>query len=214
MGTTHRPRAVIKYGNKSNFPLLLSLLMGIYNKMLANQALYASPPITLAQFLDQLNAFSATIQEVKDRNPLGTTHRATARATALTSAGLLVMFVQSLADAATPEQAVLLIESAGMKVAGVSAYVRPLMKLALTSVSGVVVIHASASQLSKARRAKTYGWSFSVDGGKTWTVATSTPVANTTITGLPPLTTVGFRVMVSDSRTVGAWSQMTSIFVH
>jgi hypothetical protein len=213
MGTVLRPRAVIKYGNKCNYPLLLALLMGIYNKMLANQSLYASPPITLAQFLAQLNAFSAAIQEVKDKSPLGTSHRATTRTTALTSAGLLVMFVQSLADAATPEQAVLLIESAGMKVAGVSTYVRPLMKLKLNGVSGEVVIKVAAGQLSKSQRAKTYAWSYSLDG-KTWIMATSTPIASTTITGLPPLTVVGFRVMVSDSRTVGEWSQVTSIFVH
>jgi hypothetical protein len=169
MTAVHRPRAVIKYGNKSNFPLLLSLLMGIYNKMLANQTLYPSPPITLSKFLDHLNAFSSSIQEVKDRNPLGTTHRATARTAVLTSAGLLVMFVQSLADATTPDQAVVLIESAGMKVAGVSAYVRPLMRLKLTGVSGVVVIRASAGQLSKSKRAKTYAWSY------TWTLTKTDP---------------------------------------
>jgi len=67
--------------------------------------------------------------------------------------------------------------------------------------------------ISKSKRAKTYAWSYSV-GGKTWIMATSTPIASTTITGLPPLTLVGFRVIVSDSLTVGQWSQVTSIFVH
>jgi hypothetical protein len=214
MAVVHRARAVIKYGDKNNYPVLIPLLMGIYTKMLANQGLYPSPPVTLSQYLDEVTALAGAQQRVKERDPLAPGIRATARRTALTSAGLLVMFVQSLADAATPDQAVLLIESAGLQVARVPYHVRPLMRLRLTGVSGEVVIKASAGQLSKSTRARTYGWSYTVDGGRTWIRWTSTPIAETTITGLPPLTECGFRVMVSDSRSVGGWSPVTSIFVH
>jgi hypothetical protein len=41
-----------------------------------------------------------------------------------------------------------------------------------------------------------------------------TPVAHTSISGLPTMTEVGFHVVVKDATGTSAWSQTVTIFVH
>jgi hypothetical protein len=209
-----RLRAVVKYGNKYNVTPLLVLLMAIHDKMLANASTFPNPTVSLAAYLDQLNAAAAQNAATKNRIPGAKTQRTAAVALALGMTEQLVKYVQSLADKASPpEQAAVIIESAGMKVAGSSTYVRPIIKVKQLQ-SGNVKLTAAASQLSTAKRSKIYGWQYSLDGGKTWVSVASTSVANTVIGGLPPQSSVAFRVMVTTTKVVGEWSQSIVAFVH
>jgi hypothetical protein len=60
----------------------------------------------------------------------------------------------------------------------------------------------------------TFHWEYSLDGGKTWIAVLATPVPETTITGLPPLATVSFRVSVTTKKVTSAYCQPVSIIVH
>jgi hypothetical protein len=211
--TPRRLRAVVKYGNKYNVTPLLTILMAIYNKMLANPTLYPSPTVALATYLDQLNAAAAANASTKAKNPGAKTVRTAAVDLAIGTTELLVKYVQSLADKANPEQAAVIIETAGMKVAATSTYVRPIIAVKQLQ-SGSVQLRAAASQLSKAKRSKIYGWQYSLDGGKTWVSVVNTSVANTIVSGLPAQSSVTFRVMVTTTLAVGEWSQSITAFVH
>ena len=61
-------------------------------------------------------------------------------------------------------------------------------------------------------RAHPYFFSSSLDG-KSWTSLPSTPLADTEMTGLTPMTTYYFRVSVTISRVAGEWSQATSVML-
>jgi hypothetical protein len=77
------------------------------------------------------------------------------------------------------------------------------------------VAKANASLLKQGRRrATTYNWRYTADGGKTWVVAPSTPVAHTTFTGLAPLTVYGVQVCITDATGTTAWSDTATIVVH
>ena len=208
-----RLRAVVKYGNKYQVTPLLVLLMAIHDKMLANPTMYPSPTVPLSKYLDQINAIVTANTSAKAKNPGAKTIRTAAVDVAIGTTELLVKYVQSLADLATTEQAAVIIESAGMKVALTPTYVRPIIKVKQLQ-SGSVQLKAAASQLSKSKRAKTYAWSYSLDGGKTWVSVANTPVANTIVSGLPAQSAVSFRVMVTTTLAVGDWSQNITAIVH
>ncbi len=209
-----RARAVLKYGSKLKFLAILTLARAIYAKMSSNAAAYPSPSPTLAALLAAITALSNAQDAVAQRQPGAVTVRAAARDSLLTILEGLRVFVQTLADSATPEQSAVLIDGAGMKVAAVTPRARPVLGLKLGVAQGTVLLVAAASLLSKSKRMKTYGWEFSIDGQKTWQAAPSTPIARTTIAGLPSLTTVAFRVNVTDAVSVTEWSQAVTTLVH
>ena len=81
--------------------------------------------------------------------------------------------------------------------------------------SGTVLIEATTLLLDSTTRRKMYNWEFTTDGGATYSPMPSTPIAKTSISGLTPLTTVGFRVSVTVGKQPrGEWSQMVSILVR
>ena len=75
---------------------------------------------------------------------------------------------------------------------------------------------ANASILVGGRRSKfvTFHWQWSIDGGKTWTDAGSTPLADTLVPNLTLMTPYQFRVAATVSRSTGAWSQPVGLLVH
>jgi hypothetical protein len=60
----------------------------------------------------------------------------------------------------------------------------------------------------------TFNWEYSLDGQKTWVAVLGTPMPATTITGLPALATVSFRVSVTMKKETGAYCQPVSTIVH
>ncbi len=65
------------------------------------------------------------------------------------------------------------------------------------------------------QRKRFFNWQSTGDGGKTFVTLPSTPKSKTTVANLPPLTTYGFRVCVTNSDGVmGEWSQIVSFLVH
>ncbi len=81
---------------------------------------------------------------------------------------------------------------------------------------GSVNLEANAGALlgADAGRKHFFSWGYTTDG-KTFISIPSTPDARTTVAGLTPLTTVGFRVAVTVSKTpMSAWSQVVELLVQ
>ena len=213
MTTAHKHRAVLKYGSKHNFALILMLAKAIYAKMSAS-ATFVSALALLATLDTLTTAFSKAQDAVNNRIPKASGVRNAARDKLLTNLKELLTLVQGLADAATPEEAVVIIEAAGMTVAAIPTHSKPILSANLGVLAGVVLLVANARLLNKSKRSKSYGWEYTLDGGKTWISAPSTGVAHTSISGLPPLTMCGFRVNVTDMLSVSEWTQVVSILVH
>jgi hypothetical protein len=115
-------------------------------------------------------------------------------------------YVQQLASA-TPAQAQIIAESAAMTLRKTGA--RHKSDLAVTqTVSGAVKVVAKS-----VLGARSHEWQLSTDGGKTWTNATPSAQATTTITGLQPGVLTMFRQRVITKTGPSDWSQPISTLV-
>jgi hypothetical protein len=127
-------------------------------------------------------------------------------------------YVQSLCDA-SPARGLSLIENAGLVAITRSIYTKPLLALTLGAQPGTVNCVANLSLLlsmgtTKRHQQRCLLWQYTLDGGKTFVSAGSTPGCKTVLSGLPSLTIVGVRVCLQTMRGVGAWSQVVTIVVH
>jgi hypothetical protein len=124
-------------------------------------------------------------------------------------------YVQTLCDS-DPSHAAAIAEGAGLFVALTPTRVLPVLVARNAAQSGAVDLSANASALiDKPGKKKTFfNWQWTTDGGATFHDAEPTVNPRTTLGNLTPLTTVGFRVAVSDRRGRGPWSQVVSILVR
>jgi hypothetical protein len=216
MTTASRPRASLGVGKK-DIPGVLSRSQSMYEYMLLNVAMFASPPVTMVAFLALITALAAAQQTATTTRTKGTaTLRNSKRDPLWTAMGSLLSYAQVLADALTAENAITLIEAAGLVVAGIPARSKAVLTAELLPASGTVYLVANRSVLvGKARAGKqvTFNWQWSTDG-KTWTTASATPYASTEIPGLTLMTTYSFRVSVTIANVADAWSQAVTIVVH
>jgi len=101
-----------------------------------------------------------------------------------------------------------------MKAAASGVRAKPIVAAKRAVTPGVVNLFANARLLSTSKRKKTYTWQSTLDG-QTFSSAGTTAYARTTVTGLPLLTTVGFRVRVTvGNDEPGPWTQVVSILVY
>jgi hypothetical protein len=217
VSTASTPRA--SFGTtKKNILAVLVRAQAMYSAILANAAMFASPPIAMAAFLALINALTTAQQAVTATKAKGmATLRNTKRDALWTAMGSLKSYVQGLADGMTAEGAASLIEAAGLLLAKTQSHHKAILTATLTTTPGTVHLVANASALGgKAVHSKkvAFNWQWSSDGGKTWNDAHSTPYANTDLPGLTLMTTYGFRVSVTIAKVAGPWSQAVSLLVH
>ncbi|MFT3766609.1 MAG: fibronectin type III domain-containing protein [Minicystis sp.] len=120
----------------------------------------------------------------------------------------LKAYVQAVANQ-EPEKAAAIIQSAGMAPKRASSRAKPFLAAAMGTAAGEVILRAKA-----ARGRVAYHWEVSSDGGRSWTSAGTTTVANTTVQGLAMSTTYLFRVRTTIARATGDWSQSIAFTVH
>ena len=95
------------------------------------------------------------------------------------------------------------------------AYQKALLAAKSVLPSGTVQLDANAKLLDGTNRRKTFNWRMTLDGEKTFIGLPSTPVGQTLVSGLTPLTTVGFQVSITlHKQPPGPWSQTISILVR
>jgi hypothetical protein len=123
-------------------------------------------------------------------------------------------YVQALGNA-SPDQAVALIEAAGLSVAATAVRNQAILKVKPGIPSGTVDLDANATALAGKSGKKTcFNWQWTADGGATFTSAPTTPHAKTRVANLPPLTRVGFRVSTSTIDGPDEWSQIVTTLIH
>ena len=124
-------------------------------------------------------------------------------------------YVKTLCDA-SPEEASVIIQSAGLVCSGARVYSKPALKVAHGAAPCTVDLVAATGALlgGRSSKNKVFHWQWTADGGRTFTDAPATPTGKTTIANLPPLTVLGFRSKVTTTATSGAWSPVVSIVVH
>ena len=125
--------------------------------------------------------------------------------------------VQTIADACpTVDQAVSTIQEAGLVVALVPQHIKAILAAKQATPGSNVTLEANATALGvTGRKRSCFNWQLTSDGGKTYVSLPSTPTATTSVAGLTPLLTYGFRVSVtSSSGAAGAWSQTMAFLVH
>ena len=120
----------------------------------------------------------------------------------------LRVYVQSIARA-NPEYGHSIIESAGMDVKKTRGPGPRIFRAELRGVSGSVYL-----EVPQAGNRASYQWQYSVDGGVTWVRLPDTNTADTTVTGLKPVSTVHFRYRTVVKNVTGNWSDKISIIVR
>jgi hypothetical protein len=212
--TPTKPRANLGV-KKTNIARLLAHSKIIYNAiLLALATLFLSPPITMPALLVLIEALDVAEQNAATRTKGLAAVRNGKRDTLWTALMTLRVYVQSIADIALPENAIALIEAAGMVVGRVPIRVKAILAAKLAPAgSGIVHLVANATVLvGKTAKKRMFNWQWSLDG-KSWNSAPSTPFASTLIAGLTLGTTYWFRVSVTIAKTEGEWSQPVTLQV-
>jgi hypothetical protein len=127
-----------------------------------------------------------------------------------------LLYIQSVADSGTPDQSVATLHAGGVEVADIALHDKAILAVKPGPTPGSVSLEANAGALlgDDIKRKHFFNWEYTLDG-KTFIAMPSTPRAKTTLAGLTPVTTVGFRVAVTiSSGVMGPWSQVVSVLVQ
>jgi hypothetical protein len=181
---------------------------------LAHAGSYAGAPVDANTYKGQVATLTSWHAQTRDRIPGAAAQRDAALATVATSTEMLRAFVEQLCNA-SPEAAATLAQGMGMYLSSRAPRAKVPLRAKQGSQPGTVVLYASVALLVIGRGSRFWSWQSSVDGGKTWLSAPSTPDAKTTITGLPVLTEVLFRACVTETKTgQGPWTAPIPFLVH
>ena len=201
---------------KKQVPPLLAGGKEIWNGMSNHQAIFTAPNPTLSVLQTQIQALDTAQQNAATRGKGLAALRNQSAEVLYISLQLELVYVRSLCIA-SPEQALSIIQAAGMKVAGIATHPKPVLGAVLGSTPQSVILRANVTALvgkSVARSKRLFfNWSRTEDGGKTFLAMPSTPLARTTMTGLAPLIVHGFRVSVTTPSGTTPWTDMVTILV-
>jgi len=215
MNRLHRIRPSLNIDPEST----TSVLEGghaVANGMGKDTVLYAVPVPSLVILMAQITKTDVAQQAAVGGGKIANAKRNVERALLFGMLETECAYVQTLCDAAAGrDQAVAVVLGAGMAVAGVPQRKDPTLKVMAGAVSGSVNLDANATELleGKLGRRAFFNWQSTLDGGKTFHDAPSTPDGLTTIGNLPPLTMVGFRVCVTTRKGTGDWSPIVTVLV-
>ena len=215
MATMHRARAVLKV-NRRKTVSVTGRASAMCSGIGGNPSLFAAPNPPVSAVEDQ-------IVVVGKAEIVAATRAKGAAAARNVQRNILVgmleawrTFVQGVTDSVPADQAVSTIEAAGLTVALVAQRIKAILAVTQGPEAGTVALDAYAAALTGRSQKKTFfNWQSTADDGSTFVSLPPTPKSKTTVSGLTPLTTYGFRVCVTSSDgTAGAWSQVVSFLVH
>ena len=197
---------------KRNYPHLLARAWAIYNAFLAKPALFVT--INVALLLTKIQALD-TAQKAIATKALGTIPARNLAAAALTtSLETARALVQELVDA-KPDQATFIIESAAMLSSTVRTFTKAILAATQAQPGGLVHLVANVGVLTADIKGRVFfNWEYSIDGGKTWIAAPSTPHGDTSLAGLTPMVTYSFRTCVTARNNTTPWSQAVTLLVR
>lgn len=217
MSLMRRARAILDI-DKDNTGEVLGKAKGMLGGIGGHPNLFASPNPPLSVIKDQVVVVDAAQVLASTRAKGTATARNVQRGILVGMLETEVTYVQGVADhSATPEEAAATIEAAALKVAPVAQRTKALLTVSQGPTAGSVHLDAFAKLLVGKHQAKKtfFNWQYTADGGLTYITLSSTPKSKTTLEGLTPLHTYGFRVSLTNpDGIVEAWSQVVTFLVH
>jgi len=174
---------------------------------MTDNAHFPTPNPTLAVLQADITALNSAESAVLARTKGAVEDRNVKLAVLRTGLETMKTYVQSVADAATPSNAALIIESAGMGVRKITLHDKPVLGVKQGTVSGTVTLSAKAAGHRAA-----YAWQYSTDQ-KTWTSLPQTLQAKTSMSGLTAGTTYYFRFQALIMTGEQDWSPIASLLV-
>jgi hypothetical protein len=202
--STHRTLASLKLPTKS--AALTAYAQQIVTAMTGNPA-FPSPTPTLATLTAATSEFQAAESATLTRTKGAAATRNEKRTALIQLLEQLRTYVQTQADASV-ENGPSIVLGAGMAVRKTPVHDPRVFAAKSGAVSGSVNLVAPAA----ARRAS-YGWEYSIDGGKTWVTLPSTLQAKTSVSSLQAGTTVQFKYRSITKTGEGDWSPSFSLLV-
>jgi hypothetical protein len=215
MATAHRIRLTIGL-DKDKMPSFIPDSKVVQGKLAGAAASYPGLPISPAALLVQIG--NVETAHLATKTARGLIPARTAQVDILWgSFESDCTYCEGICNAAaTPAQGLALAEASGFHVVEVGGIVKAIIEITVEVGAGTVHLKANASQLhglsNKRSAAKTYLWRHILGG--TTVADDPTPIASTTITGLPLGQTVGFQVAAKDSAGAGTWSVVITAFIH
>lgn len=200
-------RTVVSLQLPEVVPLLITYVLGILKAMTGNPA-FASPTPPLSAITSAVDDLQVAETVALTRAVGAAAARNEKRAALVSLLELLAAYVQFVADA-TPENAVSIIESAGLAIKKATVRAARVFAAKSASVSGSVKLTAPT-----AGDRASYLWQNSTDAGKTWGDPLPTLQARATFTGLPFAVVVLFRYRSVVKGGASDWSAPISLLVR
>jgi hypothetical protein len=200
---------------KTNAPGVLARATIMQAAILAAIAMFASPPVTMAAFLLLIEA-AASAQSASATKTKGLAAIRNTKIVALwTAMQTLKTYVQGLCDSTDAVSALALIHGAGLVVGKAGKATKLLLAATFIPATGVVHLAVNATLLigKRSKKKTTFAWSWSTDGGKTWSAGVTTGYTTAEVPNLPPAAYL-FRVCATVGKVVGEWSQPVTLTIH
>ena len=179
---------------------LLVFSQNVHDKMAAASGLLPTPSPALAVLQTSIDTLAAKEALVKGKVPGAVIDRNSALRSLKVALNNERAYVELVANA-DPANAAKIADAAGMALHKSRARTKAPLAAKAGTTSGVVHLVALHAKGAKANE-----WQYSLDAGKTWIDVPSTTAAKTTVSNLPPATTVQFRQRAVTKAGVSEWS--------
>ncbi|MBP7497717.1 MAG: hypothetical protein KA792_08655 [Bacteroidales bacterium] len=203
-----RPLVVLNINKLRKIGNFILKMRGIYANMSLHPDLYPSPPFSLNDFLDNIEALVAAEAEVSTRIRGKVEHRNQAYDLVMDNVHNLLNYVQNLSDNASSfEESIRLIISSGFDLKKTTAAVKSNLQVKNIIPSGTVKLTAKA-----VAGAGSYEWQKSNDGIN-WSELPGTLKATTKVEGLTIGSRVYFRCRAVLRIGNSDWTQAVSLII-
>ena len=200
---------------RDNVPGVLARAGIMETAIVLAASLFPSLPITMAAFLLLIQA-AATAQSAAATRTKGLASLRDTKVDALwTAMQALKTYVGGLASGLDATSAASLIEAAGLLVAQTARRTKLLLSATYVPSTGLVHVSVNATLLLGKRSSKktTFTYSWSADGGKTWSAGVTTGYTTLDVPGLPA-GTYQFRVSATVGKVPGEPTQAVTLTIH
>jgi hypothetical protein len=214
MSTPVKPKA--KFGTlRINIPGVLSRAGIMEAAILLAIAMFPALPISMPAFLLLLQAATAAQLAAATRAKGLATVRDTKVDDLWDAMQTLRIYVQGLANNLDPVSGAALIQSAGLLVGKTGGYVKALLAATFVPATGIVHLAVNAKMLLGAATKKktTFTWSWSTDGGKTWSAGVTTGYTSLDVPGFLA-GSYQFRVFATVGKVPGEPCQPVNLTIH
>jgi hypothetical protein len=214
MSTPSKPKPSLGVA-RSNVPGVLARAGIMEAAIQQSPAMFPALPIPMAAFLPLIQAAAAAQSAAATRTNGLAALRDTKVDALWTAMQSLKTYVGGLASTLDATSAASLIQAAGLLVAQAPTHTKLLLSATYAPATGTVYVSVNALLLAGKRTGKktTFTYSWSADGGSTWSAGITTAYASLDIPALPPGSYL-FRVFATVGKIPGEPTQPVSLTIH